>query len=242
MRILGIDTSTRIASVALTQNGELIAEEIHSPRGSASHPNHAEVLLPLIDAVLRKSEASLSEVSGLAVSIGPGSFTGLRIGLSAVKGLAYGLGIPVVGISTLLANAARVDDCDGLICSFFDARENEVYAALFRRCGPSLTRLTEDKAAGAVEVIETIASLAGDAPCLFVGDGSKAHEDLLLDQFGNKALLKTGDSYASLASAVARLGGGRLQEADGARAASLVPVYLRSSVLQRPTLTKKNSG
>ena len=239
MRILGIDTSTRTASVALIENGELIAEEIHATRGSAAHPDHAEVLLPLIDAVFRKSEASLSDVSGLAVSIGPGSFTGLRIGLSTAKGLAYGLGIPVVGISTLLANAARVDDVDGLICSFFDARENEVYAALFRRCGQRLTRLTEDKAAGAVAVIETIASLAGDAPCLFVGDGSKTHEGLLMDRFGNEALLSTGNSYSSLAAAVARLSGDRLQEAEGAHAASLIPVYLRSSEAE---LMKKNSG
>jgi tRNA threonylcarbamoyladenosine biosynthesis protein TsaB len=239
MRILGIDTSSRTASVALTENGELVAEEIHATCGSAAHPNHAEVLLPLIDAVFRKSEASLSDVSGLAVSIGPGSFTGLRIGLSTVKGLAYGLGIPVVGISTLLANAARVDDFDGLICSFFDARENEVYAGLFRRSGQRLTRLTEDKAAGAVEVIATIASLAGGARCLFVGDGAKTHEGLLMDQFGNKALLSTGDSYSSLASAVARLSGDRLREVEGAHSASLIPVYLRSSEAE---LTKKNSG
>ena len=129
MRILGVDTATSTASVALIEDGRLVAEEVHSSRGSAnqsqtvnSRVNHAEIILPLIEAALRKAAASLRDLSGLAVSIGPGSFTGLRIGLSTVKGLAYGLDIPVVGISTLLANAARVNDFDGLICSFLDAR------------------------------------------------------------------------------------------------------------------------
>jgi len=161
MRILGVDTATSTASVALIEDGRLVAEEVHSSRGSAnqsqtvnSRANHAEIILPLIEAALRKAAASLRDLSGLAVSIGPGSFTGLRIGLSTVKGLAYGLDIPVVGISTLLANAARVNDFDGLICSFLDARKKEVYAALFRRNGDALTRLTEDRVAGASEVIE----------------------------------------------------------------------------------------
>ena len=235
MRIIGIDTSITTASVALTENGQLIAEEIHSTRGSATHPqaihlkaNHAEVILPLIAALLRKSATSLRDVSAFAVSIGPGSFTGIRIGLSTVKGLAYGLGIPVVGISTLFANAARVDDFEGPVCSFLDARRNEVYAALFRRSGKGLTRLTEDKAAGAAEVIDTIGNLVGGAPCLFVGDGSETYESLLMDRFADKALLSTGDSYSSLASAVARLSEHRLQKNNGTHLASLTPVYLRS--------------
>jgi tRNA threonylcarbamoyladenosine biosynthesis protein TsaB len=244
MRIIGIDTSITTASVALTENGQLIAEEIHSARGSATHPqtlhskpNHAEVILPLMAALLRKSARALRDVSGFAVSIGPGSFTGIRIGLSTVKGLAYGLGIPVVGISTLFANAARVDDFEGPVCSLLDARRNEVYAALFRRSGQALTRLTEDKAGGAAEVIESVGNLVGDAPCLFVGDGSKTHERLLMDRFANQALLSSGDSYSSLASAVARLSEDRLQQNNGTPLASLTPIYLRSSEAE---LKKKN--
>ena len=236
MRILGVDTATSTASVALIEDGRLVAEEVHSSRGSAnqsqtvnSRVNHAEIILPLIEAALRKAAASLRDLSGLAVSIGPGSFTGLRIGLSTVKGLAYGLDIPVVGISTLLANAARVNDFNGLICSFLDARKKEVYAALFRRNGDALTRLTEDRVAGASEVIELVEKLAGAASCLFVGDGSTSYEKLLMDRLGNKALWRADDSYPSLASAVARLSETRFQETQEMNLGSLVPVYLRSS-------------
>ncbi|HJX11323.1 MAG TPA: tRNA (adenosine(37)-N6)-threonylcarbamoyltransferase complex dimerization subunit type 1 TsaB [Candidatus Binatia bacterium] len=117
MRIVGIDTSSATASVALLEDGQLIAERCH-PGAIAGHAaglagfksNHAETLLPLIDSVVRQARVSLPEVSGIALSIGPGSFTGLRIGLSTVKGLAYGWGIPVVGVSTLLAHAARIGD------------------------------------------------------------------------------------------------------------------------------------
>ncbi len=117
MRIVGIDTSSATASVALLEDGQLIAERCH-PGSIAGHvaglagfkSNHAAILIPLIESVVRQARVSLPEVSGIALSIGPGSFTGLRIGLSTVKGLAYGWGIPVVGVSTLLAQAARVGD------------------------------------------------------------------------------------------------------------------------------------
>ena len=149
MRIVGIDTSSATASVALLEDGQIIAERCH-PISIAGHAaglagfksNHAEILLPLVESVARQARVSLPEVSGIALSIGPGSFTGLRIGLSTVKGLAYGWGIPVVGVSTLLAQAARVGDFDGVICSFLDARKHEVYAALFRKSKHGLTRLT----------------------------------------------------------------------------------------------------
>ncbi|OLC69775.1 MAG: tRNA (adenosine(37)-N6)-threonylcarbamoyltransferase complex dimerization subunit type 1 TsaB [Deltaproteobacteria bacterium 13_1_40CM_4_54_4] len=227
MRILGVDTATSTASVALIEDGRLVAEEVHSSRGSAnqsqtvnSRVNHAEIILPLIEAALRKAAASLRDLSGFVVSIGLGSFTGLRIGLSTVKGLAYGLDIPVVGISTLLA---------GLICSFLDARKKEIYAALFRRNGDALTRLTEDRVAGASEVIELAEELAGAASCLFIGDGSTSYEKLLMDALGNRALWRADDSYPSLASAVARLSETRFQETQEVNLGSLVPVYLRSS-------------
>ena len=115
MRILGIDTATSIASVALVEDGESIAEELHDRRRGTIEAatvqlggNHSEFILPSIQLLLDKTHTTLSSVSGIAVTIGPGSFTGLRIGLATVKGLAYEWGIPVVGISTLAAHAARV--------------------------------------------------------------------------------------------------------------------------------------
>src|SRR3989337_343256 len=140
MRIVGIDTSSATASVALLEDGQIIAERGH-PSSIAGHAaglagfksNHAAILIPLIESVARQARVSLPEVSGIALSIGPGSFTGLRIGLSTVKGLAYGWRIPVVGVSTLLRHAATITGWDGLVCPLLDARKKEVYAALFRQ-------------------------------------------------------------------------------------------------------------
>ena len=236
MRILGVDTATSTASVAIIEDGRLVAEEIPPRAGSAnlsteSHfkSNHAEVILPLIESVLRAAAVSLSELSGLAVSIGPGSFTGLRVGLSTVKGLAYGWGIPVVGVSTLLANAARVTDFDGLICSVLDAKKKEVYAALFLRRGESFGRLTEDSVLEATAVIDLVRKFDDGAPCLFIGDGATTYKKLLVESFGNKAVLRQGNTTPSIASAVARFSEERCCSSNLDASVPLTPVYLRLS-------------
>jgi tRNA threonylcarbamoyladenosine biosynthesis protein TsaB len=236
MRIVGIDTSSATASVALLEDGQLIAERCHpsSIAGRAAglagfKSNHAEILLPLIESVARQARVSLPEVSGIALSIGPGSFTGLRIGLSTVKGLAYGWGIPVVGVSTLLAQAARIGEFEGAICALLDARKNEVYAALFRKRHQELARLTEDFIAPVEGVLDQVRGATGAMPCLFIGDGARRYEKLLLDALGGKARLCAEDSVSSCAAAVASLGMERLRRSETDDLGKLVPVYLRPS-------------
>ena len=235
MKVLGIDTATATASVALVEEGKLIAEEVRSaPKQSSPHPsgrqgNHAEILLPLVDTVLAKAGLSLSEISAFAVSIGPGSFTGLRIGLSTVKGLAYGWEIPVVGVPTLLAVAARVTGWDGLVCPFLDARKKEVYAALFRKRGEKLERLSEDLVCAPEKVLQKTESLADGEPCLFIGDGTKVYEDLITTSLGDRGFSTLGESYPSGAYAVARLGEEKLRRQEFDSLGPLVPLYLRPS-------------
>lgn len=235
MRILGIDTASTNASAALLEDGRVIADEIRLDDVASRYaarapvPQHAEIILPLIEAVLIKGGTSIEALSGIAVSIGPGSFTGLRIGLSTVKGLVYGCAIPVVGVSTLLANAARVTDWDGLICSFFDARKKEVYAALIRKQASSLDRLTEDLVGDAESIARRVHSLTGGVPVLFVGDGAKVYGDLLIRLFGASVSLNRGPSYPSVACAVARLSADRFRRRDVDSLGSLTPVYLRRS-------------
>src|SRR3989304_5207068 len=236
MRIVGIDTSSATASVALLEDGQLIAERCH-PSSIVGHAaglagfksNHAEFLLPLIESVARRARGSLPGVSGIALSIGPGSFTGLRIGLSTVKGLAYGWGIPVVGVSTLLAQAARVGDFDGVICSFLDARKHEVYAALFRKSKHGLTRLTEDLLAPPEDVIGQMRSRIGSMPCLFIGDAIDRYGKRLLDSLGSGVHLCAEDFVSSCAAAVASLGMERMRRSETDDLGKLVPVYLRPS-------------
>lgn len=235
MKVLGIDTATATASVALVEEGKLIVEEVHTaPKQSGrllseGRGNHAEILLPLIDVVLNRAHLSLSEISALAVSIGPGSFTGLRIGLSTVKGLAYGWEIPVIGVPTLLAVATRVVGWGGLICPFLDARKKEVYAALFRKRAETLERLFKDLVCAPEKILQMMESLADGEPCLFIGDGTKVYEDLITMSAGDRGLLTLGEDYPSVAYAVARLGEEKLRKGELDILGSLVPLYLRPS-------------
>lgn len=234
MRILGIDTATSAASVALVENGAIIADQRYlqiacDQRSKFNQPKvgHAEIILPLIKTVLAAARCSFPNLDGIAIANGPGSFTGLRIGLSTVKGLAYGWQCPVTGVSTLWANAARVTDFVGVICSLFDARKKEVYVSFFRRNADVLVRLTEDAIAPVSAVIDQARNLGGGTPCLFIGDGAKIYESALGAAFGNEVRCCAGDSYPSVASAVARLGEERLRVSDGDFLGAMVPVYLR---------------
>jgi tRNA threonylcarbamoyladenosine biosynthesis protein TsaB len=235
MMILGIDTATATASVALVEDGKLVGEEIRragkqSDRfPSEGRGNHAETLLPMVGTVLKKAGISLSDLSAFAVSIGPGSFTGLRIGLSTVKGLAYGWEVPVVGVPTLLAVAARVTGWDGLVCPLLDARKKEVYAALFRKEAETLERLSEDLVCAPEKVLRQLESLADGAPCLFVGEGAKVYESLIATFLGDRGFSTLGESYPSVAYAVARLGEEKLSRQEFDSLGSLVPLYLRPS-------------
>lgn len=233
--ILGIDTATPTASVALVENGKLVAEDVRSAATESGSPpssgrgNHAEILLPLIDTLLCRAGLVLTDIGALAVSIGPGSFTGLRIGLSTLKGLAFGWEIPVIGVPTLLALATRVTDWQGLVCPLLDARKKEVYAALFRQSAGKLERLTQDLACAADEIVERIKVLGGKEPCLFIGDGIKVYGNLIASALGGRGLLTLGESYPSTACAVARLGEAKFVSGEVDSIGAMVPLYIRPS-------------
>jgi tRNA threonylcarbamoyladenosine biosynthesis protein TsaB len=225
MRILGIDTATSSASAALLQDGAIIADEIRAQ----PKLGHAEIVLPLVSSVLAKAATTVAELDGISVSIGPGSFTGLRVGLSTINGLAYRSRLSVVGISTLLANASRPSAFEGVICSMLDARKKDAYVAFFRSASGFLTRLTQDAIAPIDVVIEQAGRLANGDPMLFAGDGADVYRDTLIGALGNGIGFYGGDDYPSLAAAVARLGEPDLRSSEGNFWASLAPVYLRLS-------------
>ena len=236
MKILGIDTSTATASVALVEDGGLILEEIREGNtrlGDLSAPtgrtNHAEILLPLVERVVERAKITFSEISALAVSIGPGSFTGLRIGLSTVKGLSYGWETPVIGVPTLLAVAARVTVWQGLICPFLDARRKEVYAALFQKKGDKgLERLTGDLVCPPEQIIQEIQSYHQET-CLFIGDGTRVYKGLIKAYLADRALVTLGESYPSTAFSVARIAEEKVKKGEFDSPGLLAPLYLRPS-------------
>ena len=234
MRILGIDTATAAASVALIEDGKLVAEEIQSKTGKSSdgemaqrRGNHAEIVLPLIQSLLGKTHTTAADLSGIAISIGPGSFTGLRIGLATAKGIAYACGLPLVGVSTLKANAARVTGFDGIICSLLDARKSEVYFALFRRIGADFERLTEDAMTSIDSALDQVRNCASGSSLRFIGDGARAYENILTRHFGG--FTKINEGCSSVAAQVAGLAEGRFHAKKTDDLAMLLPVYLRPS-------------
>lgn len=224
MRILGVDTATSIASVALIEDEVVLGEEIY---GGAAAPgeakkNHAEIILPMIRSVLSRASITLANLSGIAVSIGPGSFTGLRIGLATVKGLAYSSTLPVVGVSTLLATAATVAQTDGTICSLLDARKREVYFGLFRREGKTLRAIGAESVASIHAAVE---ALRAHAPLVAVGDGAKAYEKILRDALDRGITL--ADNRSSVAAQAAFFAREKITRAPSDDVGALTPVYLR---------------
>jgi tRNA threonylcarbamoyladenosine biosynthesis protein TsaB len=215
MRVLGIDTATWTASVGVVADDEVLAE-----RSLAGSPTHGLSLVPLIEATLSDARLRLSDVHGLAVSIGPGSFTGLRVGLSTAKGLAFACAVPLVGVATLEALALAAETRDGFVCPMLDARKSEVYTALFRMEHGTPAEVVP---ACAVELRAWLPRLA--QPCVFVGDA----EPLLREH----PLLPAGATVLPFArfhprgSIVARLGAPLLHR--GAANSELEPLYIRPS-------------
>lgn len=246
MRILGIDSATRSASVALVENETSIDEHRWDKKRSGylgasdSTGNCAEIIVPLINALLEKKKLTPADLSAIAVSIGPGSFTGLRVGLATAKGIAYSGGLPLIGISTLQALAAGVKNFDGIICSLLDARKSDVYMALFRRAGECLSRLTEDALLPidtAMECARRHQADAGGALLRILGDGVEAYQEKLISAFGAKMLLNSDHEYPSIAAQVALLGRERFVRESLDDLGSLVPVYLR-----RPEAEMRKTG
>ncbi|HEX7226173.1 MAG TPA: tRNA (adenosine(37)-N6)-threonylcarbamoyltransferase complex dimerization subunit type 1 TsaB [Candidatus Binatia bacterium] len=231
MRILGLDTSTSVASVAISEDGRIVAEDCYPRRGTAERSgaksNHAEIILPLIDSVLHRAGIGLRDVTGIAVAIGPGSFTGVRIGLSTVQGLAYGTGVPAVGISTLQAIAARVADFEGIVCPILDARKDEVYAAIFRKQGNHLERLTEDALVPILSFLRELRGVGKTVRCLFIGEGVNAYGPLFQQAADLQISFAEEEAIPSVAASIALLSEGRFIHDRPVQLEDLAPVYLR---------------
>ena len=178
MKILALETSAKSVSAAVTENGAVLASAYQN-RGLT----HSVTLMPLIDGMLRTAGLSLDDIGLIAAANGPGSFTGLRIGVSAAKGLAWAKELPCCGVSTLAAMARTAADFQGLIIGAMDARRQQIYHALFRGENGRVLRVTQDCAIS----LEELASLLRDMPeeKLVVGDGAALWADILLCSMQN---------------------------------------------------------
>lgn len=216
MRVLGIDTATWTASVGISDDDEVVAERSLVTRGG-----HGLSLMEMIRDVLADARLGLAEIEGLAVSIGPGSFTGLRVGLSTAKGLALAGGLPIAGVPSLPALALASGVEEGLVSPVLDARRGEVYAALVEiRAGrPELRH--EEVAVG----LDRWLALVGDRPCAFVGDAV----GLIRQPVAAAWTLLPFEHHHPRGALIARLGAARLREGGSDELEALEPRYVRPS-------------
>ncbi len=168
MKILAVECSAGPASVAITENGQVLASSFKN-----LNLTHSETLLPMVEETLKKADLTLNDIDAYAVSAGPGSFTGIRIGIALIKGLAIPNKTPVAAVSTLYAMAALHKGTDCLLCCCMDARCNQVYNALFKISGGTITRLTEDRALLCEELINELKTDYSDEKIIIMGDGAK---------------------------------------------------------------------
>jgi len=220
MKVLGIDTSTSCGSVGLIDDGEVLSDYLLN-----IPVTHSERLLGAIEFVLKETRCPIENLEGWAISLGPGSFTGLRIGVSTVKGLAFATGKPVAGVSTLDVLASQIAPTSYLICPILDARKKEVYTAFYRyEEDGSLRRQSNYQAIGPEELVKRITEQT-----IFLGDGVRTYRDFLLNSLLSLAIFPLAPLHVSRGSVVAKLGSELLQKGECLDLSTFVPIYVRPS-------------
>jgi tRNA threonylcarbamoyladenosine biosynthesis protein TsaB len=229
MKILAVDTATRSCSVAIVDKESLLAEMT-----VVNEQTHSKHLLEMIHLVVKHSGLKLSDLNGYAVTRGPGSFTGLRIGISSVKGLAAAQEKPIAGVSSLDVLARQVSFSPYLICSLIDARRDEVYSSRYRYKDGKLKKEGKEQAVSPEDAIDEI-----NEPCIFVGSGAVLYRKAIKDKLGENANFAQAYENIIRASTVALLSMDRFENDDTDDVETFVPNYLRKSDAQLKLHEKK---
>lgn len=235
MKILGIDSSGLVASAAVLVDDTIVSEFTVNNKKT-----HSQTLLPMIDQAVKMSGILKSDLDAVAVAAGPGSFTGLRIGSSAAKGIAYVLGKPIVSVPTLEGLAYRLAVTDGLICPMMDARRNQVYTGVYRMKEGKLTACIPQKAADILEIIEEVNALGEKVT--FLGDGVPVQENTIRREVLVPYAFAPSHLNRQSAAAVAALGAVYFSEGKVEDAMAHRPVYLRKSQAERERSEKQEAG
>ena len=222
MKVLAIDSSSVVAGVAVMDEDQLLFEAYHHHKR-----NHSEILMPLVEEALRSSDLCPQDIDLFAVSGGPGSFTGLRIGISTIKGLAQAVEKPVVAIPTLDAMAWNIVNIGGLISPIMDARRDQVYTSLYRREEKECIRLMPYSAMPLRELMDVLQSYR--EPVWFVGDGIGPYRAMLKEGMGDLALFAPPYLAYQRASVIAALGLKEARAGNTLQYRDLKPFYLRLS-------------
>lgn len=223
MLVLAVDTTSAHGSLALLEGPAL--------RGvmgfRTARPRHAESLLPMVDYLLKQVEGKLDDVDGLAVAVGPGSFTGLRIGIAAVEGLAFTLNRPAVGVSSLEATAFRYRHRQGYIVAMIEAYRGEVYGASYESDGVALSPVSEPTCGPPEDFLESLPR----APDLIAGSGVSRYRAVVDERLPGSVTVAEPSFF--IAEEIGRLGAVRLEAGERAPLGGLEPLYVRASEAER---------
>ena len=232
MLILAFETSAKAASVALLDDKKLLGESYQN-----TGLTHSQTLMLMAQDLLKSCGFGSQDVTHLAVAAGPGSFTGIRIGVAAVKGFAWGAELPCYGVSTLEAMAAQLGAWQGYVCSVMDARRSQVYHALFHvECG-KCTRIRDDRAVSLQDLGAELQNLT--EPVFLVGDGSNLCYNTLSESVPS-LVLPAEHRMHQRAAGVALVAREKILRGEAGNAGELTPNYLRLSQAERERLEKEN--
>ena len=231
MLILAFETSAKAASVALLDGKKLLCESYQN-----TGMTHSQTLMVMAEDLLKQCGKTADDVQAVAVAEGPGSFTGVRIGVAAAKGFAWGRNTPCYGVSTIEAMAVSLGIWDGFICPVMDARRSQVYNGLFLADCGKLTRIREDRAISLQDLGEDVKIL--NKPVFLVGDGSVLCYNTLLEKVPT-LVLPPEHRMHQRAVGVGLIAARMIEEGLSGDGAALTPNYLRLSQAERERLEKE---
>ncbi len=232
MLVFGIDTCCNAATAAIADDERLVAQTVINMGRT-----HSQIMMPSVEEMFKACEIDPCEIDAYAAAVGPGSFTGVRIGVATAKGLAQAAKKPCVAVSTLEALAYSAKHFDGIAAPILDARREQVYNALFDCKKGKMTRLTNDRALALSELLDELGTQARDV--IFMGDGIFVFEQEIKKALGDRAFFAPTTLNMNLGGAVAALGLEKLKHGDTTEYRKLVPSYVRLSQAERDLASGK---
>lgn len=226
MKILALDTSSIVATVAVLDGEKLMAEYTLNHK-----KNHSEKLMPILEEILGSCDLSAKDIDVFAATLGPGSFTGLRIGLATIKAMAQALDKPVVGVSSLEGLAFNLIHCETLICPIVDAQRNLVYVGLYQWQQQEFTRVMEDKVVSIEELLKEL-KLRGEK-VIFVGDAAEKFNVLIQEELKELAIFPPAIVRLAKASSIGELARRKAEMGMLQRATEVLPLYMRKSQAEK---------
>lgn len=226
MKILALDSSGLVASAAYLVDGVMVAEYTVNDKLT-----HSQTLLPMLDVMRKQVGFELAELDAIAAAMGPGSFTGLRIGAATVKGLALALDKPVIPVSSVDGLAFQLYGAHGIICPIMDARRNQVYTGFYRFEHGKFTVIKEQCAQSMQDTLDQLTDF--EDTVIFLGDGVPVHKEAISKQMGDKAFFAPDFAGRQRAGAVGALAGIYYQQGKFVTADDFEPEYLRKSQAER---------